>query len=78
MTHPLRLGIAGLGTVGVGVIKIVQEHEKMLSARAGRKIMVTAISARSQSSHASTPWPVLHETGKKDRPGLSISTPCRK
>ena len=49
MTHPLRLGIAGLGTVGVGVIKIVQEHEKMLSARAGRKIMVTAISARSRT-----------------------------
>ncbi len=49
MTHPLRLGIAGLGTVGVGVIKIVQEHEKLLSQRAGRKIMVTAISARSRS-----------------------------
>ncbi len=48
MTHPLRLGIAGLGTVGIGVIKIVQEHEKMLQARTGRKIMVTAMSARSR------------------------------
>lgn len=49
MTHPLRLGIAGLGTVGVGVIKIVQEHGEMLEARAGRKILVTAISARNRN-----------------------------
>lgn len=51
MTHPLRLGIAGLGTVGVGVIKIVQEHAKMLQARSGRKITVSAISARSRSKN---------------------------
>lgn len=49
MTHPLRLGIAGLGTVGVGVIKIVQDRAEMLTARSGRKILVSAISARSRS-----------------------------
>ena len=33
---PLRLGLAGLGTVGLGVVKIVQEHAEMIALRAGR------------------------------------------
>jgi len=48
MTSPLRLGIAGLGTVGVGVVKIVQRQAEMLTARTGRSIEITAISARSR------------------------------
>ncbi len=46
---PLRLGIAGLGTVGGGVVKIVQKHAEMLAVRAGRSIEVTAVSARDAS-----------------------------
>ncbi|MFK5998806.1 MAG: homoserine dehydrogenase [Rhodobacterales bacterium] len=49
MSNTLRLGIAGLGTVGVGVIKIIQNHAAMLEARAGRPIQITAISARSKA-----------------------------
>jgi homoserine dehydrogenase len=49
MTQPLRLGIAGLGTVGVGVLRIVQKHADMLSTRAGRPIEITAVSARSKT-----------------------------
>ncbi len=49
MSNALRLGIAGLGTVGVGVIKIVQEHAKMLNARSGRPISISAVSARSKA-----------------------------
>ena len=49
MSNALRLGIAGLGTVGVGVIKIVQEHAAMLEARSGRPISISAISARSKA-----------------------------
>jgi homoserine dehydrogenase len=45
---PLRLGIAGLGTVGRGVVKIVQAHADLIAARAGRRIEITAVSARSQ------------------------------
>ena len=61
MTHPLRLGIAGLGTVGAGVIKIVQEHEKMLTDRVGHQIMVPATPPilRSQdrgAEHAGLAW----------------------
>ena len=48
MTHPLRLGIAGLGTVGVGVVRIVQKHADLLQARSGRRITISAVSARSR------------------------------
>ncbi len=48
MTTPLRLGIAGLGTVGAGIIKIVQKHATLLEQRAGRPIVITAVSARSK------------------------------
>lgn len=48
MSDPLRLGIAGLGTVGVGIVRIVQAHADLLAARAGRPITISAVSARSQ------------------------------
>ncbi|MEM8980718.1 MAG: homoserine dehydrogenase [Pseudomonadota bacterium] len=46
---PLRLGIAGLGTVGTGVIRIIQNHAELLSARGGRALEITAVSARNKS-----------------------------
>ncbi len=49
MTQPLRLGIAGLGTVGIGVIKIVRQKANLLASRSGRPIEITAISARDRS-----------------------------
>ncbi len=49
MTQALRLGIAGLGTVGVGVVKIVRRHADLLHARTGRRIEITAVSARDAS-----------------------------
>ena len=48
MTKPLRLGIAGLGTVGAGVVKIVRQKSELLAARAGRPIEIVAVSARSR------------------------------
>ena len=48
MTTPLRLGIAGLGTVGTGVLKILAEESQRIAARAGRAVQVTAVSARSR------------------------------
>ncbi|MEM7742189.1 MAG: homoserine dehydrogenase [Pseudomonadota bacterium] len=50
MTTPFRLGIAGLGTVGIGVVKMVQTHGEMLAAKAGRPIEITAVSARSRKA----------------------------
>ena len=49
MTQPLRIGIAGLGTVGIGVLKILHEKKTLLEDRTGRSIEVTAISARTKS-----------------------------
>jgi homoserine dehydrogenase len=48
MTTPLRLGIAGLGTVGTGVVKIVRQKANLLAARTGRPIQITAVSARTR------------------------------
>ncbi len=48
MSSSLRLGIAGLGTVGTGVVKIVQRQAEVLAARTGREIVVTAVSARTR------------------------------
>jgi homoserine dehydrogenase len=49
MSNALRLGIAGLGTVGTGVLDILAGHECLVASRAGRPISVTAVSARSRS-----------------------------
>ncbi len=46
MTKPLRLGIAGLGTVGVGVVRIIRKQAALLAARTGREIVISAVSAR--------------------------------
>ncbi|MCO4826437.1 MAG: homoserine dehydrogenase, partial [Amylibacter sp.] len=51
MTTPLRLGIAGLGTVGVGIVRIVQKHAELLEKRAGRPVVITAVSARSKTKN---------------------------
>jgi homoserine dehydrogenase len=49
MSNALRLGIAGLGTVGVGVVKIVQKDATMLNVRSGRPIIISAVSALSKT-----------------------------
>jgi homoserine dehydrogenase len=46
MSAPLRIGIAGLGTVGQGALKILQDNASMLEARAGRALQVTAVAMR--------------------------------
>ena len=48
MSSPIRLAIAGLGTVGVGVVRIAQAHGALLEARAGRPVEIVAVSARSK------------------------------
>ncbi len=46
MVDSLRIGIAGLGTVGAGVLRILQTHGDDIARRAGRAISVSAINAR--------------------------------
>jgi homoserine dehydrogenase len=49
MVTPLRIGIAGLGNVGAGVVKILTANAELVAKRAGRPIVVTAVSARDRS-----------------------------
>ncbi len=46
MTVPLRIGLAGLGTVGGGVLRLLQDSLSLIEARAGRGLEVVAVSAR--------------------------------
>jgi len=46
---PLRIAVAGLGTVGAGVLKVLETHADLLEMRCGRRIVVTAVSARTRS-----------------------------
>lgn len=43
---PLRIGLAGLGTVGIGVLRLLQTNGALIEGRAGRPVTVTAVSAR--------------------------------
>ncbi len=49
MAQPLKLGIAGLGTVGAAVVQMIGEQQSTLVARCGRPIKVVAVCARSRS-----------------------------
>ena len=49
MKSPLRIGIAGLGTVGAGVVKLLAEHGRLLALRGGRPLKIVAVSARSKA-----------------------------
>ncbi|MGP0059694.1 MAG: homoserine dehydrogenase [Beijerinckiaceae bacterium] len=46
MLPSLRVGIAGLGTVGVAVLRLLERQAAILAARTGRAIEVVAVSAR--------------------------------
>ena len=48
MASPLKVGIAGLGTVGASVVRLIAEQRQALTLRCGRPIEVVAVSARSR------------------------------
>lgn len=48
MCETLRVGIAGLGTVGAAVTRLLSRQADALTARTGRKIVVAGVSARDQ------------------------------
>jgi homoserine dehydrogenase len=49
MSEILRVGIAGLGTVGAAVTRLLQRQIEALTARTGRRIVVTAACVKDQS-----------------------------
>jgi homoserine dehydrogenase len=48
MAEPLKVGLAGLGTVGTAVVRLLEEGRDKLIARCGRPIEIVAVSARSR------------------------------
>jgi homoserine dehydrogenase len=49
MAESLKVGLAGLGTVGTAVIQLLERERDKLLARCGRPIEVVAVTARSRS-----------------------------
>lgn len=46
MSSALKIAIAGLGTVGVGTVKVLQDHARVLAKRSGRAVEIACVSAR--------------------------------
>ncbi|MBW8856859.1 MAG: homoserine dehydrogenase, partial [Bradyrhizobium sp.] len=49
MVAPLKVGIAGLGTVGAEVVRLIETQARVLAGRSGRGIRVVAVTARSKA-----------------------------
>ena len=49
MSGPIKLAIAGLGTVGAGVVGMIQGKAGLLAGRCGRGLEICAVSARDKS-----------------------------
>lgn len=46
MANPLRIALAGLGTVGAGLVRLLDANGQLIAKRAGRPIEIVAVSAR--------------------------------
>ena len=55
MTKALSVGVAGLGTVGAGVLSLLRDNAEVVAARAGRPIAVVAVSARDRTRDRGVP-----------------------
>jgi homoserine dehydrogenase len=49
MAAPFKVGLAGLGTVGASVVRLIDEQRQSLTLRCGRPVEVVAVSARSRN-----------------------------
>ncbi len=46
MSRPLKVAVAGLGTVGGGTVKLLQASAALLAERTGRPVVITAVADR--------------------------------
>jgi len=53
VSETLRIGLAGLGGVGGGVLKLLKEQRELLLSRCGRRLEVVAVSARQRQRDSS-------------------------
>ncbi|MBG6205488.1 MAG: homoserine dehydrogenase [Roseibium album] len=49
MAEALKVGVAGLGTVGTSVVQLLEKHGTQIARKTGRAVTVTAVSARSRT-----------------------------
>lgn len=49
MSNSLRIGIAGLGTVGASLVRLIEDKHDMLAERCGRALRVTGVNARDKT-----------------------------
>lgn len=49
MSNSLRIGIAGLGTVGASLVRLLQDKQALLADRCGRPIEITGVNAKSKT-----------------------------
>lgn len=54
---PIRLGLAGFGTVGQGLVSILVESAEWIERRLGRKVVVSALSVRDPKKQRGVPIP---------------------
>ena len=55
MNDLLKIAVAGLGTVGIGTLKLLTRHGALLERRCGRPIVVAAVSARHRDRDRGVP-----------------------
>ncbi|MEC9185249.1 MAG: homoserine dehydrogenase, partial [Pseudomonadota bacterium] len=51
MSDTIKLAVAGLGTVGVGAIELLDKQTALLMGRSGKRIEIVAVSARVKSKN---------------------------
>ena len=49
MAEPLKIALAGLGTVGAGVIRLIETNAELIARRSRRPLQISVISARDRS-----------------------------
>jgi len=49
MVAPFKVGLAGLGTVGASVVRLIDQQREVLALRCGRPVEIVAVSARNRN-----------------------------
>jgi len=49
----LTIALAGLGTVGSGVVRMLSQNADLITSRAGKPIVIKAVSARDKDKNRS-------------------------
>lgn len=55
MSQIVKVAVAGLGTVGGGVVKLITEKSDLMAQRSGRKLVISAVADPDESKKSSLP-----------------------